>query len=220
MISKIWRRGFWFTFAIIFNKVVPEFLFRFRYYTIFKLDANATDADANGDCRWVTDEQEIASVESLTGFRKDYSPGVNLASMVEVEKELVGGLWVAKEEFLEKELGIKMVLDADEAWVFSAFIRKESRGNKIFPGLLRFVCDSLTQQGSTRLFAAVNPLNKPSMAVFSKYSSDRVANVMVLRILSWVVCWTWGAAGKQRSFTFNGWEKPIEIRMNRDPIAS
>lgn len=186
-----------------------------RYFTVFLIDVDGSRQTAVSDVEidWCATEEEMKSVEKLTQFDRSYSSGTLKPAQAKIDGQLVGASWCAQEQFDESELGVRIQLEAHQAWLFSAFVDKSMRGRGIFFHLLSFIDQSLDAQGTTQLFAAVNPVNKASMKVFRQNSTSEPASVFVIRLLSMTLCLTFGNAARDRTFTMNSRRQPIEVRI-------
>ena len=205
-------RGWGYLFGIIFNRVVPEWLFRFRRSEIFqfdppdKADYPLGESSAGIQYRWVEDAERRAHLQKLTGNRIGEIEG-HLAAGAIVDNELVGGVWLAQNTFLERELGYRMILPEPGYWLYSASIRKNLRCRGIYSGLLRFV---LSETVPRPVWAAVNPFNRPSRAVH-KRQGRVIGSVSALRLFPVTICWTTGRVERDRTLTWNAYLRPIQV---------
>ncbi len=79
--AKFAERGWLYSLAILFNRVVPERLFRFRYFHVYRLDSFSIEASGQLASRNIVvhrcsraDEIKIAS--EITGWQPRCSPGI------------------------------------------------------------------------------------------------------------------------------------------------
>ncbi len=214
LFKTIRTRGLLFIGATIFNRVVPEWLFRMRYYTVFRLRTDVEKMPALGvNCGWCDREHENVAAEELTCYRRELSTGKVRATRATIDGALVGAFWCAEKMFDENELGVRVMLAGRQTWLFAAAVDKAYRGRRIFPQLLQFTTHALAKEGIGTQLASVNPVNKSSMAVFSKYSHDQPARVFAIRFLSLAACLTFGEATRDRSFSFNCRRNPIRVQL-------
>ncbi|MGB7328704.1 MAG: hypothetical protein WBD31_27750 [Rubripirellula sp.] len=199
MMNTIRTRGFLYLIGTLVNRVVPERVFRFRVFRIFELgridpDANAKRswADANRArelvFRWCETEAEIAEACRLTYFRPDGSDAAKQACLAIVDSEPAGGVWIGRDYFNESELGLRIRLNKDQAWLFSAFVEKHHRRTGIYRCLLDHV---LADQPQT-VFASINPTNKASIKSHSAYTRRMVGTCVAVRCFGWRKCWANG----------------------------
>lgn len=208
--------------AIIFNRVVPAFLFRFRYFTIFQLDTSLASHPENtkgvqfSKCipaqqRAVSELTSFAPIQSISGTNQAWQACLESNAS---DNQLVAGCWTAKAAFDEADLGLRFLLQPDQAWVFSALVAKSHRGKRIFPQLLRFLMASLGEEDVHRMYAAVNPVNLASMRVFQAHCVDRIGAVMALRILRVNICLAFGNVTSESWFSLDSNANPIKLTIN------
>ena len=161
-----------------------------RRYVIYEMDVSKTRAaaEASGAAR-ASDinvsacqtEEQVEAIEALTWFKRDYSSGENRAFQATIDGQLVAGVWIATELFDENELGVRLVMNERQAWLFAALVSKQFRRKGIYGKMLPFVVNE-TSQNFPNVLLAVNPDNKPSNAVHRKWSQRTVGTVVALRL--------------------------------------
>jgi len=210
-----------YSFAILFNRVVPQWLFRMRRYVIYEMDAGKARTTLDSSASPTSDvqvsacqtEDQITSVEAVTWFKREYSSGKARAFQATVNGKLVAGVWLGSEVFDENELGLRLMLNERQAWVFAALVSKEARGNGIYSKLLTFVI-SESGQDFPSVLLAVNPDNKPSNAVHQKWSQRTVGTVVALRLFDVAVCWVFGQISKDRTISWQAKKHPIQLTVD------
>lgn len=216
LINRISNKGWIYSGAILFNRIVPKWLFRCRRYCVYQLAIQPPwDADKErqegGEISWCKSEEQLQAVENLTYFRREYSPGPVRAVQAIVDGRLVGGFWAATEFFDEDDLGVRVMLEPQQAWLFAALVSRDCRGRGVYSKILQFITSELAAKGLTEQIVAVNPNNKPSHRVHKKYARVFAGTVFAVRLLNCSICFS-GKSVKQKSwFTFNGKTRPIEI---------
>lgn len=202
MIHKIRSRGFFYSVGIVINRLVPEWLFRFRVFQVFELalddSGNSTQTQRRVDSetklatsnasdairfRWCETEADLELAIRLTHFRPLDEGGKRIADLGNKLRAClaldgdtpVGGVWISNGSFLERELGLVIELDPDECWLFAAYIEKSHRRRGIYARLLTFV---MTTDSKTKVFASINSYNKASIAAHRH---------MIARVLG--TCW-------------------------------
>ncbi|WP_146536159.1 GNAT family N-acetyltransferase [Rubripirellula reticaptiva] len=199
MMTTIRTRGFLYLVGTLVNKLVPERVFRFRIFRIFELeeidlDANAGRSQANAPrahelmFRWCETEAEIADACRLTFFRPDGSGAPQQACLAIANSEPVGGVWIGRDYFNETELGLRICLNEDQTWLFSAFVEKQHRRTGVYRRLLNHV---LADQQQT-VFASINPTNKASIKSHSPYIRRTAGTCVAVRCFGWSKCWASG----------------------------
>ena len=156
----------------------------------------------------------------MSRFTRRMFNGPVKASIAKVEGKTVGAFWVAEDFFDEFELGIRYILAHDQRWLFGAMVRKENRGQGVFPELLRFTCRQLSHQGGTQQLASVNPFNRPSKRVFSQHAQGLIGSVVVVRLFRWNWCVCRGRCHADQLFSFNCKKKPIQLKLSTESCDS
>ena len=219
MISKIRKTGFKFFFAGVFNRVVPQWLFRMRRYVVYEMDVQKLQAasqqavdDSGLEFSACRTPAEIEAVEVLTWFRQELSSDDLRAFQATLDGQLVGGVWIASKVFDEDELGVRLMLNQQQAWLFAALVSKQARGKKVYSKLLPFVVSEVSRD-FPRVVLAVNPDNRPSNAVHKKASRRTLGTVVAIRFLKFSVCWASGQIRKDRTFSWQATKHPIELTL-------
>ncbi len=220
-ISKIKQTGLKYSVAILFNRFVPEWLFRMRRFVVYRMDppkpdhsetkpANPNDSVSINRC---TGESEITAVEYLTYFRRSYSTGNSIAYGAKRNDQLAAGMWAATDCFDENELGVRVLLNPKQTWLFAARVDKEFRRQGLYSKLLNFVMSDMLQQGFADQLVSVNPDNIGSNRIHQRLSRETVGYVLAIRFLKTTFCWTWGEIAKDATISWNSTANPIGIRF-------
>lgn len=211
-IRNIGRRGWLFSAAITFNRIVPQWLFRCRVFSVYRLDTKARPKRNNPNVavKWCQTEAEFQAVEQLTYFQREFSTGPTQAAMATVDGNLLGGSWAAKKRFDENELGIRIILSPEQAWLFAALVAKEARGQHVYPLTLKFVSSKLAQEGLSDQLVAVNPVNKASVSVHEHFAKTKVGTVYAARFMNMSCCFSSKSIKTKKSFTSNAKDRPVE----------
>ena len=226
MQSRIRQRGLKYSFAILFNRIVPQWLFRMRRYVIYEMDAGKAQAAASKLASSASDvqvaacqtEDQITAVEALTWFKREYSSGKSKPFQATVDGKLVAGVWLATEVFDEDELSVRLMLSEEQTWLFAALVAKESRGKGIYGKLLTYVVNEASQDFSSVLLS-VNPDNTPSNAVHKNRSQRNVGTVVAIRLLGIAVCWVSGQIRKDRTISWQAKQRPIQLTVDRGLVG-
>ena len=220
MLKQIQQRGLRYTVAIIFNRIVPEWLFRYRRFVVYQLkqveakndkqDLTFLCAESIGDRRQVENDP-LRQIEQLTGYEQkcdnEFAVGVN------VEGKPVGAMWATSGVFLESELGVEIVLNKGQWWMFSAYVDKAFRRRQIYTQILDRIRAEATSRGSREHFVAVNPVNVASNNVHLKHALRTVGYVRAIRFFRTSICWTTGELSNDRMVALNSNAKPIQVRI-------
>ena len=127
--------------------------------------------------------------------------------------KLVGGVWGGISSFHEANLGFQLQLDEEQSWIYCAYLSKASRRQGLYKQLLSFATRDLTSRGYKRVLLMVQPWNKASLAAHRRYVQRDCGKVIVIRIFSLCGVFVSGAIKKDRTFTFQPFARPVEIRI-------
>jgi hypothetical protein len=139
VLNKIRKTGWRYSFAILFNRIIPKWLFRIRRYVVYQMDVDRSIAAAESqqtDSNSLTvqrcnSESQMRAIEDLTWFKREYSSGNSWAYQASLEGKLIGGFWAASDRFDEDELGVRIELSSQQAWLFAALVSGEARGQGV-----------------------------------------------------------------------------------------
>ena len=211
-----------FKFAILFNRIVPQRLFRMRRFVIYEIDVDKAQSVTESSLESQTSgleiaacqtEDQIKAVEALTWFKREYSSGKNRSFQATIDGKLVAGVWLACDFFDENDLGVRLMLDQRQTWLFAAYVSKDFRGQKIYGKLLTFVVNEAARDFPSVLLA-VNPDNTPSRIVHQKWSQRTVGTVVAARLFGVSMCWVNGQIRKDRTISWQAKKQPIQLTVN------
>lgn len=209
MIRKMKARGYLYSIGIVFNRVVPESLFRFRVFHVFELGTDSSDHPQETDggdgaenlptsndgiqFRWCQSQEDIDAAIRLTHFRPIDPGGIKIADLNNTLRAClaldgntpVGGLWLSNGSFLERELGLVIELQPDTSWLFAAYVEKSHRRQGIYRRLLAF---ALATNEINRVFASINLFNNASMAAHRCMIVQKLGSCWAVRMLGLSVC--------------------------------
>lgn len=221
-VIRAWRQHGWkYSAAIVFNRIVPAWLFRYRTFVVFQLAAehdcsgrvasiSGTEADDLEllQCR---SKSDLNAAEALTFFQPSSTDGTTEAYAAKRSGKLVAGLWVATDCFDENELGVRLMLQQPQAWLFAALVDKQYRRQGIYARLLPFVMQHLKLKGIEQQLVAVNPANRASVRAHQQMAERTVGYVSVARLFRTSICWTRGEIQRDRSVSWNSAKNPIRV---------
>ena len=233
LLKKIKQTGLAYSFAILFNRVVPQWLFRCRRFVVYQLDpqliAESMAAHPQDDAiqiRWCQSELDYSAAETVTYFQRSLSTGKLLACVAEQVDEsptadaatndssqLAGGLWAATEQFDESDLGVRILLKPDQVWLFAAVVAKPFRRRGIYSQILAFIVAELATQEINQTLVAVNPRNIGSHAIHQQFAGCSRGTVFAMRFLQTSVCFSFGDLKRDRTLAVNSTRRPIEISV-------
>lgn len=220
MIKSVLKRGLWYTIGIVINRVVPESLFRFRVFRVFELANQSGQRRSDGDSltfRWCENDEDYETARRLTFFEttdpeaaRRFSACLAAAQDPHGVEEIVGGVWRGQQQFDEEDLGIRIMLDDHQAWIFAAYVSKNHRGSGIYRRLLAHAMNSSEELVH---HASINPFNKPSIAAHRSFVKKTVGTCIALRLFNFAIVVTRKGLKSDRSFTSNAKQNPIRIQF-------
>ena len=222
-LATLRRNGWIYSAAIMFNRLVPAKLFRFRYFVILKLDPDSfgdsgqrnkrSNVEISVDSKtfWCTHPDQFRAVERVTFFDRLTSPEKCFACGVKVGDDTAGGIWGATHCFEESDLGLQLQFTPDQAWIFAALVDKQHREKGLYSRLLSTMVRELSSRGLCQLLVAVNPFNRASHRVHTKYAKGKVGAVAALRIGNFVLSIPFGKASCEYWYSLDAQRNPIRI---------
>jgi GNAT superfamily N-acetyltransferase len=218
MIKSVMRRGVLYTIGIVINRIVPEKLFRFRVFQVFELEGQGGSRRSDDNqltFRWCDNDDDFAAAKRLTFFEtKDPDAATRYAACLaelrdaQGEREIVGGVWRGLEQFDEEDLGIRIQLADQQAWIFAAFVSKDHRGSGIYRRLLEH---AIRSQEALVHFASINPYNKPSISAHRAFVKRTVGTCVAIRVFNFAFAFTKRDLRANRMFSSNAKSNPIEV---------
>jgi hypothetical protein len=216
MIKSVWSRGLFYCVGVAINRVVPERLFRCRVFRVYQLRSPTEGKGVQTPVlvHACTSDEDFRRVKQLTRFgAAGASPSDRYEAFLAMDPEQpVGGAWRAVDHFDEREIGMRIMLESDQAWVFAAHVDRSRRGQGIYCQLLSSV---LASDPSSKHYAAINPTNKASLAAHHRFIQSAVGTCIAVRVVRWTFAWAGAGLGTTGHFTFNSHSRPIELRIVR-----
>ncbi len=175
---------------------LPAWLIRFRPFVVYEIsfthspDVAATlesDSRASLPCeiRWLEDASAVAALGPLASqeCRDAWNGSTRRVAAVWLGDQPIACTWVATQSFDERELGIRIELAPDEAWLHAAVVDFAHRGQGVYRQLLEFVLDELRRSGLRRLLLGVTIGNEPSRRVHATQGAMEVGRITAFRTL-------------------------------------
>lgn len=224
-IKRIKQNGWMYSIAIVFNRLVPERLFRIRRFVVYRIavgeGSNDQSADSTSDSsiaisRCAT-EADVAAVEQITYFQKSQASGNAIAFGAKLDDLMGAGMWAATECFDENALGVRICLNENQTWLFAALVPKPFRRRGLYSKLLSFTIADMAEHGYVNQFVAVNPDNVGSNRIHQRLSEETVGHVLAIRFLKTTCCWTSGKIVKDSTISWNSSSRPIGIQFESSP---
>jgi ribosomal protein S18 acetylase RimI-like enzyme len=240
LLDKIKQRGFVRSLEMAFNRFVPPWIFRYSTGDVFELDMRLLcemsqeeqfnpEGNQGFQFKLVEDEKKRSDLRKatwnsvkLSSSRDDFGYSVSTvesdprdpaieSSDLDRSNPLIGGVWAAKENFLESNLGFQIGLRDDQAIIYCAYVDKETRGLGIYQRLLSFTAQHLSEQGFRQMFVMVAPWIKASSHIHKKLSLRTAGRITAVRILFVSFVSTKGDLAKDKSMTTNLEFNPVKI---------
>jgi len=214
MLQKIRKHGLAYSFAIAFNKLVPQRLFRFRRFVVYQLRVGPEFSKLPTVETLVCEsEAEFKSVEELTGYY--FWRGTNqIAVRADVEDVPAGGMWATADPFLERELGVEMVMMPMQCWLFSAQVANDYRRQGVYSQVLDRLRGEMAQRKFTHPLVAVNPFNRRSNRIHAQAAYETIGYVTAIRIFKTTICFCSGRIDCETIIGWNSDRQPIRIRCH------
>ena len=222
VIQKLKERGLLHSIEIVFNRIVPAWLFRFSTGNVFEMDpqklAAVFDELDNTDFILTCVEQGSQARDQLRTLTWNSVPketsandfGYSIADRRSPEGVL-GGVWAGIENFQEADLGFQLQFADHQSWVYCAYVNQQAQGKGVYKRLLSFGCNDLIEKGYQRIYVVIQPWNKASTYVHQKYAKAKVGSITALRVLSLCAVFTSGAVKKDRTMTGAPLSNPVQL---------
>ena len=221
--NRIKTRGLISVIENQFNSIVPPWFFRFSIGDVFELGSNQLcqlheDSSSNGlSFSVVTGSEDRSRLREKTynsvpveTIENDF--GFAIANS-ESPEDFQGGVWGGVESFIESNLGFRIMLDSDQAWIYCAFVNDSLRGRGCYQKLLAFAVFHLSQQGYQRFYVVVQPWNKASIHIHRKFSVRRVGRIAVVRLFRLACIYRTGALIQDRTWTLQPETNPVHFKL-------
>ena len=210
MLKKIRRTGFLYSIGIVINRIVPAWLFRFRQFVVYEMDAakfeaeqmsGTPDESTSLHISWCETEEDLKAAQRLTYTTADKLLGEYKIAQAKSGQQLAGALWGVKDYFFEEELGIKLHLEPHQVWLFAALVDQAFRRQGIYAKVLSFVCrkgeDVFSLDGDSSgkpldYLLCVNPHNIASNRVHRKYAKSVLGQAFSIKVFQVALCICFG----------------------------
>ncbi|NND98309.1 MAG: hypothetical protein HKN47_13370 [Pirellulaceae bacterium] len=204
--------------GIVFNRIVPANVFRFRRFVVYELELPASQhggaTAASGltivRCDSASDRRLAESISRTEFSPQDPQRDQHTYWLAKTDLSPVGGLWVAQKSFDEIELGIRIVLPPRSGWIFSAYVDKSHRQSGVYGRLLATV---LSDAEINPAFAAINPVNRASMAAHRHFVRRTVGYCTAFRVGPIAFCSARGDLIVDKFCSRRSREHPILVRL-------
>jgi ribosomal protein S18 acetylase RimI-like enzyme len=206
---------------ILFNRIVPVWLFRFSMGTVFKLDCeklcHALDTVGPSDLvmQCVDDTELRDRLRKTTWNSVPIETSANHYGYAiyrnEAPDKILGGVWGGIERFNEADLGFQIQLRPEQSWIYCAYVAAEARGEGVYKRVLSFAARDLREKGHDELRVIVQPWNRASMAIHRKYSNEIIGRITVIRVFALAIVFCSGQLTKSKTCTTELLTDPVRI---------
>ncbi len=224
VIQKLKERGLLHSIEILFNRIVPAWLFRFSTGNVFELDpqklAEVLNAMDNSDFILTCVEQGSQARDQLRTLTWNSVPmetsandfGYSIADRGTPE-DVLGGVWAGIESFQEADLGFQLQFADHQSWIYCAYVKQQAQGKGVYKRLLSFGSNDLIEKGYQRIYVVIQPWNKASTYIHQKYAKGKIGKITALRLFSLCAVFCSGAVGKDRTLTGNPLSNPVQLHI-------
>lgn len=225
LLQNIKERGLLHTIEIVFNRFVPAWLFRFCTGNVLELDPQKlkevlNELD-NSDFVLTCVQQRSQARDELRTLTWNSVPietsandfGYSIAQ-VSAPENVLGGVWGGIESFQEANLGFQLQFDDHQSWIYCAYVNQDAQGKGIYKRLLSFGVSDLIGKGYERIYVIIQPWNKASTYIHSKYAKGKIGTITGFRIFSLCAVFSTGTVEKDRTITLSPFANPVQLRIN------
>ena len=212
------QRGWVYSFGILFNRVIPRWFFRFGIFDIFVLDEKGllrNDSSFDDVEIWEakSPDQRLSAREVTRNPFRLQEIMAHRGWVAVQGDQYVGGVWVAQERFFERDLGVQLLLQEGQEWIYCAYVDSQHRRNGIYDSLLKALAESPSPVKHDRFLVAANPFNRRSFGIHASKSERRIGRVIAIRLFSFGYVFANGELKCNRRFTPNCFGAPVQISM-------
>lgn len=224
LIQKIKERGLLHSIEIVFNRIVPAWLFRFSTGQVFELDPpkliEVLGALDNSDFVLSCVDQDSPARDQLRTLTWNSVPietssndfGYSIAH-VATPDDVLGGVWAGIESFQEGDLGFQLQFEDQQSWIYCAYVNQEAQGKGVYKRLLSFGSNDLIDKGYRRIYVVIQPWNKASTYIHGKYAKGKIGTITAFRVFSFCAVFSTGAVEKDRTITGSPLSNPVQLRI-------
>jgi GNAT superfamily N-acetyltransferase len=212
MIQKIREKGLVYSFAIMFNRIVPARIFRYRRFVIFQLKpAESINPHTHVKTSWCESDEDFEESGKVTYYSR--SSDSEMAVRADYDGVIAGAMWATVEQFVESELGISIAMEKNQTWLYAARVDDAFRRKGVFAQILDCIRKELAQRGLTHQLVCVNPHNIGSVKAHSRCSFYTPGSVRVIRFYKTTFCLAQGDVSCDRFVSWNSDKNPIQVRI-------
>lgn len=191
--AKAKSQGFIRSAELLFTRFVPAWIFRYSSGNIYELNieqlcANCPDLSERNLVFRCLEDPNSDAWQNLRAFTWNEVPAettrndIGYAIYDAESCEILAGVWVAKEDFQEEDLGFRAKLNSNQGWLYCAYVAQQARGRGIYKALLSLVAEHAIERGVSQLVCVVQAWNRISRMAHEKRSRWIVGWISSLRI--------------------------------------
>jgi hypothetical protein len=159
------------------------------------------------------------------------------AERTRISDDVVGGVWVAANGFIDSDLHLRVDLADHQRWLFAARFLPEARGRGLYSKLLHAVLhaevssdppeirEPVERIQKTDVWAAINPVNHRSVRAHARFQTTTAGRIHTIRVGSFAFAWKGTAANGHKltlnpSWTLQGSVNPISMQIRKTERGS
>ena len=219
IINKVRELGIGFVLETVFERIVPAWVFRISSMAVYQLEFDKLSGArlSNASVKLCDSEQELAQLRELTS---DYSEqGHVIGVQAKVDDQIVGGLWMATDEYRDHDMGLSFSLEDDHTWIYSARVEAAYRRQGIYSHLMSESAQSRKRQQKSAPLIAVSSVNQGSRKAIQRFSTF-VGNMLVIRIGSVAWARTTGDLQQDQNWTLQCSRRPLQLKLSGQATGS
>lgn len=223
-LKKAKTQGYIRSAELLVTRFVPAWVFRYSSGNIYELDIeqlsqHCPELAENGLVFRCLEDPSSDAWQELRAFTwnavpaettfNDFGYGIYDAN----SDEVLAGVWVARENFQEEDLGFRVKLEPQQGWLYCAYVGQQARGRGIYKGLLALVAAHSVNRGVGQLVCVVQAWNRISRIAHEKRSRWIVGWIASFR----VGCFAWlskaGNVTLEKRLVANPAQSPARVEL-------
>jgi len=211
IINKIRQLGVGFVLETVFERIVPAWVFRIASIEVYQLDFEKLSGAplSNASVNLCDSEQELTQLKEFTS---DYSAQQHVIGVqAKLDDEVVGGLWMATQDYRDHDVGLSFSLDADRTWIYSARVDSAYRRQGIYSHMMAESAQSRKRQQKSAPLIAVSAVNQGSRKAIQRFGTF-VGKTLVIRIGSVAWARSTGDLQQNQNWTLQCSQRPIQLQ--------
>ena len=213
IVEKVKTLGFGFVFEVVFERIVPAWMFRFCSLAVYQIDLDKLPRDSFSPAavNICDSAQELEQLREITGNYTQQEDTIGV--LAKVDGQAAGGLWLALDDYQDHDLGLSFFLGSGGTWIYAARTDGAYRRRGIYSHLMAASAQSRTNAGHTAPFIGVSKLNRGSHKAIQRFGT-LVGQVFIIRLGSMVWARTKGDLNQNQNLTFQCTRRPIQLSVS------